>query len=138
MVSASIDTERFRAWLFGAFAGLAVLLAMAGVYGVTAFLAAQRTAEFGVRVALGASRRQVFSHVLGRAAALAVPGLAVGCALAFAGSRLLERMLGGQEAGGLATYSGVGVLVAVVVLAAAAVPARKASRVDPVAALRRG
>ncbi len=136
MVSASIDTPRFRALLFGTFAALALLLAMAGVYGVLAFLTVQRTAEFGLRVALGAPRGRVFAEVVGRAAALGLPGLGLGLVVAAAGGRLLNGMLFGLTPRDPATYALVAGLLGAVILAAAAVPAWRAARVDPVVALR--
>jgi ABC-type antimicrobial peptide transport system permease subunit len=137
MVAASIDTARFRALLFAGFAALALLLAMAGVYGVVAFLATQRSAEFGVRIALGASRRQVFAQVVGQAATLAAQGLALGAGLSLAAGRLLDGMLFGLRPGDVPTYLIVAVVLGAVVLAAAAFPAWRASRVDPVSVLQR-
>ena len=136
MVATSIDTPRFRAFLIGLFAALAVLLAIAGVYGVTTYLTAQRTAEFGLRVALGAGRREVFTLVLTRAARLAAAGLALGVVLSVASGRLISSMLVGLTPLDGPTYGLVLVLLAGVVLAAAAVPAWRAASVDPVTALR--
>jgi ABC-type antimicrobial peptide transport system permease subunit len=136
MVAASIDTARFRTWLFGAFAVLALLLAMAGVYGVMAYLTAQRTAEFGLRVALGASRRDLFGDVLARAGILGGAGLAVGLLGALAFSRLLSGMLYGLTPGDVPTYLGVAAMVEIVVAVAAAVPAWRAAHIDPISALR--
>jgi predicted permease len=136
MISASIDTPRFRAVLFGAFSALALLLAVAGVYGVLAFLTAQRTAEFGLRVALGAPRGRLFGQVVTRAAALGLPGLGLGVGVAAAAGRLLDGMLFGLTGRDPATYVGVAMILGGVILAAAAVPAWRAARVDPVVALR--
>lgn len=136
MVAGSIDTQRFRAWLVGLFAGLALLLAAAGVYGVMAYATAQRTAEFGVRVALGARRSQVFRAVMANAVRLAAAGLAVGALLSFGSGRLIASMLFGVTALDGATYAGtIGLLLAVVLLGAA-IPAWQASRVDPLTALK--
>ncbi|HEY3383348.1 MAG TPA: ABC transporter permease [Vicinamibacterales bacterium] len=137
MVSRSIDTQRFRASLAAAFAGLALLLAMAGVYGVMAYLTAQRTQEFGLRLALGAGRGKVFRTVLANAGTLAVAGVALGLVLSVATGRLMTSMLFGLTALDAPTYAGAVLLLSVVVLLGAAVPAWQASRVDPMTALRR-
>jgi predicted permease len=136
MVLASIGTQRFRTWLITLFAGLALVLAMAGVYGVMAYVTAQRTAEFGVRMALGAGRLAVFGLVIGRATRLAGAGLALGLALSLAEGRLVRQMLFGLRPFDAATYAAVVAVLGVVVFAAAAVPAWQASRVDPLSALR--
>jgi putative ABC transport system permease protein len=136
MVGASIGTPRFRTYLVGGFAALALLLAMAGVYGVTAYLTAQRTREFGVRVALGAQRREVFALVLGRVARLAVLGLLLGAGLSVVGGRLVASLLFGLQPLDVATYAAALVLLASVAIAAAVIPAWQASRVDPISALR--
>jgi len=137
MVTASIGTPRFRTLLVAVFAGLALLLSMAGVYGVMAYLTAQRTNEFGLRIALGAQRRELFSLVLGRAGSLAVLGLAAGVLLSLAIGHLVASMLFGVEPLDMITYAGTLALLAAVVLAAAVVPAWQAARIDPISALRR-
>jgi ABC-type antimicrobial peptide transport system permease subunit len=136
MVSSSIATPRLRAMLVGLFAGLALLLAVAGMYGVMSYLTTQRIAEFGVRMALGASPRNVLALVLRRAAQLAVLGVAIGLALAFSAARVMNSMLFGMKATDAITYAGVLVTVMPLVVLAAAVPAWRASRADPVVALR--
>jgi hypothetical protein len=136
MVAASIDTPRFRTFLVGAFAALALLLAMAGVYGVMAYVTAQRTPEFGLRVALGAGRATVFAHVVGRASRLAAVGLVLGLLLSVAAGRLVTTMLFELTPLDRTTYAVALGILAAVVLVAAAVPAWHASRVDPVTALR--
>src|SRR5450759_927347 len=137
MVGASIGTPRFRTLLVGMFAALALLLSVAGIYGVTSYLTAQRAGEFGLRIALGAQRADVFRLVLGGAARLAVSGLLLGLALSLAVGRLIASLLFGLEPLDPVTYTATVALVLVVVLTAAAVPAAGAARVDPMNALRR-
>ena len=137
MVGASIGTPRFRTLLVGMFAALALLLSVAGIYGVTSYLTAQRAGEFGLRIALGAQRADVFRLVLGGAARLAVSGLLLGLALSLAVGRLIASLLFGLEPLDPVTYPATLALVLVVVLTAAAVPAAGAARVDPMNALRR-
>ena len=136
MVSSSIATPRLRMMLVGLFAGLALLLAMTGMYGVMSYVATQRIPEFGVRVALGASPRNVLLLVLGRAVQMALLGVAVGLAVAFSAARVMNTMLFGLKATDAITYAGVLLAVTPIVVLAAAVPAWRAARADPVAALR--
>lgn len=134
--SASLDTRRFNLWLMGIFATAAVLLAIAGVYGVLAYSVAQRTRELGVRIALGASSFNVLNLVLRQAIMTALLGVAVGAAIAFAMTRLMESMLFGVSSSDPLTYAAVSAALLLVVLIAAFVPARRATRVDPMVALR--
>ena len=134
--SDAVSAPRFRTWLVGTFAALALLLAVAGVYGLLTYLTAQRTPELGVRMALGAGRGRVIGLVLSRAAAIAAAGLGVGVVLSLASSRVMRSMMFGIEAVDPVTYVGVLVAVLVVTLGAAAVPAWRASRIDPVRVLR--
>jgi len=136
MMSDSIATPRLRAMLIGLFAGLALLLAMAGMYGVMTYVTTQRIPEFGVRMALGASQRNVLGLVLGSAAKLAVLGVAIGVAIAFSAARVMNSMLFGLKANDAITYAAVLLAVTPIVILAATVPAWRASRVDPVVALR--
>jgi predicted permease len=136
MVSSSIATPRLRMMLVGLFAGLALLLALAGMYGVMSYVTTQRIPEFGVRMALGASPRNVVALVLGRAAQLVVLGVAVGLALAFSGARVMNSMLFGLKATDAITYAGVLLALTPIVVVAAAIPAWRAACADPVAALR--
>jgi len=122
--------------LAGLFAGLAVLLAMAGMYGVMSYVTTQRIPEFGVRMALGASPRHVLALVLGRAGRIAALGVTLGLALALFGSRIMSAMLFGLKATDALTYAGVLLAVAPVMILAAAIPAWRAARVDPAVALR--
>jgi putative ABC transport system permease protein len=136
MVSNSIATPRLRMLLVGLFAGLALLLAMAGMYGVMTYVTVERIPEFGVRMALGASPRSVLALVLGRAAQMAMAGVALGVALAFSAARVMNSMLFGLKATDAITYASVLLAVTPIVVLAAAIPAWRASRADPVVALR--
>jgi predicted permease len=136
MVSDSIAQPRFRTLLISAFAALALVLAMVGVYGVMSYVITQRTSEFGLRVALGARPADVFGLVLGRTLRLATIGLSIGLALSLALSRVMTTMLFGLKPTDAATYAIVLLAVTPVILAAAAIPAWRAMRIDPLTALR--
>ena len=136
LVSSSIARERFVAVLLGTFAGVAAVLAAIGVYGVLAFLVVQRTAEIGVRMALGAQRTQVLGLVLGKGCVLAGLGIAAGLAGASVLSRFLEGMLFGITPLDTATFVAVALLFGLVTIAASYIPARRATRIDPLVALR--
>jgi putative ABC transport system permease protein len=136
MLSDHVAAPRFRTVLVAIFAGLAVCLAMAGIYGVMAHSVAQRTGEIGVRIALGASRRAVLRLVLGRGLILAGLGLIIGLAAAAAGARMLASLLFQVQPGDPTIYIAVAVLLGVVALIASYVPARRACKIDPLAALR--
>jgi putative ABC transport system permease protein len=127
---------RFRTLLIGAFAVVALLLALAGVYGVMTYMVNQRLSEIGLRVALGASPRDVLALVVGYGARLTALGLTVGAALSLAGSRLLTGLLFGVTARDPSTLVGVALAVAVAALTACYIPGRRALRVDPAIALR--
>jgi ABC-type antimicrobial peptide transport system permease subunit len=136
MVSESIAAPRFRTFLAGTFALLALLLAMAGIYGVMSYVVTQRTSELGLRMALGAKRGDVLGLVLSRAAVLAALGLSVGTASSLAVSRFIGTMLFGLKATDPGTYAVVLLSVAGIAILAAAGPAWRASRIDPMVALR--
>jgi predicted permease len=136
LIGNSVAAPRFRTVLAITFAGAALLLALAGMYAVMSYLTVQRTPEFGVRMALGARPANVLRLVLGRAAALGTVGVCCGIVLSVITGRLLATMLFGLKGTDIATYSLVIALVLPVVIAAAAVPAWRASRVDPIIALR--
>ena len=128
--------ERLNATLFGAFALLALMIAAVGVLGVLAFTVSQRTQEFGVRMALGAEQTQVLRMVMREGVGLAVGALLVGGVAAAFLSRFLEGLLFGVTALDPMTYGSVGAVLALVSLTAAWFPARRATRVDPMVALR--
>jgi putative ABC transport system permease protein len=135
-ISSALARPRLYAVLLGAFASLALLLAAIGLYGLMAYAASRRTHEIGVRMALGAKPRDVLRSTLSDGARLAVTGLAVGVASAIALSRLVAKLLYGVTASDLLTYAGVVALLGSVALIATWIPARRASCVDPMVALR--
>lgn len=135
-LSENVATPRFRSLLFGLFAGLAVCLAMAGVYGVMAYAVGQRSNEIGLRMALGASAGTVLRLILGQGLVLAGLGLVLGLAASAAGTRLLTSMLFQVQPNDPVVYLAVAVLLGVVTLIASYVPAWRASRIDPITALR--
>jgi predicted permease len=136
LLSENVAAPRFRTILLAVFAGLAVSLAMAGVYGVMAFAVGQRSSEVGLRMALGASAGSVLRLILGQGLTLAGIGLALGLAGAFAGSRLLTTMLFQVKPTDPLVYLAVAILLGVVALVASYLPAWRASRIDPMSALR--
>jgi len=132
----SIAPQRFAMLLLGAFAGLAVALAALGIYGVTSFMVTRRRHEIGVRLALGALRRDVLRLILGQGMSLALIGLGIGLAAAWALSRLLRGLLFGITATDPLVFLAVPLLLAAVAALASYLPARRATRVEPVLALR--
>jgi predicted permease len=122
--------------LLGAFAGLALLLASIGLYGVLSYAVTQRSREIGLRMALGASARTVVGMIVGRGLALTALGLSIGLSLSVAAARTMKTMLYGVDAIDPATFAGVSVLLCVTAVLACWVPARRASRVDPIVVLR--
>jgi ABC-type antimicrobial peptide transport system permease subunit len=135
-VSKLADQPRFQTTLVGFFAAIGLVLAVIGLYGVMAFLVAQRTQEIGVRMALGARRGDILRLVMGRSLRLIVCGVAVGLVAALVVSRVLASLLFGVGVRDPVTYVLVTLLLIVVALLATLIPARSASRVDPVVALR--
>jgi putative ABC transport system permease protein len=136
IASRSVASRRFTMLLVAGFAALGLLLAMVGIYGVISYAVSRRTHEIGVRVALGAAPRDVFRLVVGQGMTLAVIGVVAGAAGALALSRLIAGWLFGVGAADPTTFAAVSILVAAVALAACYIPARRATRVDPLDALR--
>jgi len=136
VVSDSLSNLNLYLWLLGLFAALALVLSVAGIYGVISYAVTQRTREFGIRVALGARSGNVIGMVLGHGSLLIALGLAAGVGGALGLTRLLRTQLAGVTATDPATFAVVAILLGVVAMAACAVPARRALRVDPIVALR--
>ncbi len=136
IISNSLTSERFQTTLLTLFGGLGLLIVIVGVYGVISYFVAQRTHEIGVRMALGATQTSVLRLVLRQGALLAAVGVAVGVAASLALARLLQGLLYGIAPSDPATLVGITVLLMIVVLAASWIPARRATRVDPLIALR--
>lgn len=129
-------TRRYPAILIGIFAGVAVLLAAIGLYGVISYSVAQRTQELGVRIALGAQRRDIFKLVLGQGLVVTIIGIAIGLAGSFALTRFLSSLLFEVSPNDPAIIAGVSALMILVALAACYIPTRRAANVDPLVALR--
>ena len=135
LVAETVAVQRFLTGLLTAFAAITLALSALGLYGALAFATARRTRELGLRMALGAGARRLWGMVLGEGLGLAAIGVAIGLVGAWFASRTLEAVLFGVEPGDPATFTGVVVLLALVALAASAVPAWRATRVDPCRAL---
>jgi putative ABC transport system permease protein len=132
----SMVRRRYSVTLLSAFGATALLLAAVGLYGVLAFLVSHRRREIGVRIALGATAADVVADVLGQGLRLTALGMAIGLALALAATRVMSAMLFGIAATDIATYAGAAALLTAIAIAASVVPALRASRVDPLTALR--
>ena len=138
VLASTLGQRRLTMTLLGAFAGVALLLAIVGIYGLIAYSVAQRTQEVGIRRALGAQQRDILRLVLGQGAGLAFAGVTLGIGGALALTRVMKDLLFQVSATDLATYAGIGSLFIVVALLASFIPARRAARIDPMAALRLG
>ena len=136
IVSVSIADRRFSMLLLGIFAGLALLLAAVGIYGVISYTVAQRTREIGIRMALGAGQADVLKVVVAQGMLPVLAGVAIGLAASLGLTRLMTGMLYGVNAGDPVTFIGVALVLAAVALIATLVPACRAARVAPVVALR--
>jgi putative ABC transport system permease protein len=136
VVSLSIGVRRFNTLLLGLFALLALILALVGIYGVISYSVSQRTHEIGIRMALGAERSDVLKMVVGQGLKLALVGVAIGIVGALALTQFLSSLLYGVKPTDPLTFIAVSLILIVVALLACYIPARRASKVDPMIALR--
>ena len=136
IVSRSISTQRLTMFLLSVFSALALVLSAVGIYGVISYLTGQRTHEIGVRVALGASRRDVLQMVLGQGLKITLIGVGIGVVAAFGFTRLITTLIYGVGASDPLTFGAVAILLSAVALFACYIPARRAMCVDPIVALR--
>ena len=136
LLADSLSRSRFTMLLLGIFAAVALVLAAVGIYGLIAYSVTQRTQELGIRIALGAQRRDVLRHVLGQGTRLTLLGVTVGVLAGLGFARLLSTLLFGVSATDPLTFACVAALLGLVGLAACYIPARRATRVDPIVALR--
>ena len=134
--SPSVFLRRYPSYLIGSLAALALILAVVGLYGLISHLVLQRTREIGIRVALGAQRRDIMRMVLRQGLRATVAGVTIGVVAGLALTRLLRSLLYGVTPGDWLTFLSVALLLLVVALAACSIPARRATRVDPIVALR--
>ena len=136
LVASSVSRPRFYTMLLGVFASIALVLAAVGIYGVISYAVSLRTRELGIRIALGATGRQVSRLVLRQGVSLALAGVVVGAAGAYWLTRLLNKLLFGVTATDTVTYAAVGGLLTAIAALACYIPARRAARVDPLLAMR--
>jgi len=136
IVSETITQPRFILFLLGLFSAVAMVLSAAGIYGVTAYTVTQRTHEVGIRIALGAQVGDVLRMILGQGMAVIGVGLVVGLAAAFGLMRLLRSLLFGVGENDPLTFVAITVVLVLVALIACYIPARRATKVDPLEALR--
>ncbi|MGA9773588.1 MAG: ABC transporter permease [Blastocatellia bacterium] len=136
VISSSVTQPRFTVFLLGSFAGVALLLAALGIYGVMAYSVTQRTQEMGIRMALGANRASILKLVMRQGMILALIGILIGVGAAFFATRVMKSLLFGIGITDPITFVSVPLILIVVALLACYIPARKATRVDPVIALR--
>ena len=136
IVNATLGRQRFLLLLFGVFAGLALLLASVGIYGVLAYLTTQRVPEIGLRLALGATAENVMRLVFQQSCLLILAGVVLGTLGAYAASRLLQSLVSGVRASEPLTFAAMIAILCVAAFIATLLPARRASKVDPMRALR--
>jgi putative ABC transport system permease protein len=135
-IGRSLESRRFSTILLALFSALALALAAIGIYGIIAYAVTQRTHEIGVRLALGAQRRDVLRMIVGQGMAMTAAGTAVGMVSALLAARLMSSLLFGVSAADPVTFTAIPILLAAVAFVACYVPARRATRVDPLVALR--
>jgi ABC-type antimicrobial peptide transport system permease subunit len=136
LVDRDLSTQRIQLWLLGAFAGLALLLASIGLYGLLSHMVMQRTRDIGVRIALGARAGQVLAQVMRQGLWLVACGLLAGVTASWWTTRLMQKLLYGVRATDLATFAAVAATLLLAGAAACYIPARRATRIDPMEALR--
>jgi ABC-type antimicrobial peptide transport system permease subunit len=136
VVDRAVSPRKFVMLLLGGFAGLALVLASLGIYGVVSYSVTQRTQEIGIRMALGASAGHVQMRVLRETVVLALTGAAIGVVGSVAAARLIESLLYGTQPGDIVTFAGTLGMLTFVAAVAGYLPARRASRIDPMSALR--
>jgi len=136
IVADSLAEKRFAMMLLGVFAALATVLSCVGIYGVISYIAGQRTQEIGIRMAMGAGRRDILWMMLSEAGRMALVGVGVGLVASFLLTRLMSSMVFGVTAHDPLTFGGVAALLTLIAIGACVVPAQRATRVDPVVALR--
>jgi ABC-type antimicrobial peptide transport system permease subunit len=136
VVGATLSTPRFTGMLLLVFALLALVLSAIGIYGVLSYVVSRRTREIGIRVAIGAGRLQVLRMVLGHGIALTLTGVVIGLGVAIWASTLMRDMLHGVRPGDPLTFAAVGAVLTLVAILASMVPALRATRMDPVIALK--
>ena len=136
LVSANMARPRFSTVTLGWLSALALLLAAVGVYGVVAYAVAQRTGELGIRIALGAQGRDILKLIIGQGMRLVIVGVGIGLVVSLALARLIEKLLFGVSATDPVTFALIALLIITVAFVACWIPARRATKVDPMVALR--
>ena len=136
LIDQSVVQQRFRSWLLGSFSALALLLAVLGIYAVMSHMVGQRTREIGIRMALGASRKEILKLILGQTSQLALIGICIGVAGALLLTRIMRSLLFSVSATDPLSFAMMCALLAFVALLAGYVPATRATKVDPMVALR--
>jgi putative ABC transport system permease protein len=136
VVDLGLTQPRFRSYVLGGFAGMALILSAVGLYGLLNFLVSKRNREIGVRMALGASRRNIVGLVLGKAAGLTTAGLGLGLLVAIGLTRLLTSLVYGIDSGDPLTFVAATAILLLVGLVASYLPTRRATRLNPVDAIR--
>src|SRR5205807_1133235 len=135
-VTDSVAPKRFNLILLVFFAAAAIVLAAAGLYGILSYLVSQRTAEIGIRMAIGAAKKDVIRMVLGRGFVLACSGIVLGTAASFLAAQVMSKLLFGVQPRDPAVFVSIPLFLMAVALLASYIPARRAARVDPLVALR--